>query len=124
MNLSINPSKKQPVAALAEASPRPNHSRKSVSWKNEGYVPGDVRRARGERPPSCNPNGAIVCYTCGKEGHIARECHSSLKKPSPYSEISKQLGNMQEALDKLSAESAELRAANKGVGSKYANASA
>ena len=110
--IAINTSKrKQPIAAIGREPSRNFNNRKSVSWKNEGYVPDDVREQKGGRPPAYNCDGKFVCYACGKEGHIAKEYKSFHSHEPNHSSLSQTLSNMQTAITKLSAENVDLQAA-------------
>uniref|UniRef100_A0A0E9WUD2 CCHC-type domain-containing protein n=1 Tax=Anguilla anguilla TaxID=7936 RepID=A0A0E9WUD2_ANGAN len=102
--------KRYPVAAVGRR-PHNNSSHRSVSWRNEGYVPDDIKQQRGERPLPYNLDGKFVCYACGKEGHIAKECKSFHSKGPDHSSLSQTLSSIQSAITKLSAENVDLQAA-------------
>ncbi len=70
-----------------------------VFWKREDHVSGE----REERPPPYNPDNLPVCYSCGKEGHISRECTFSLEKTGPKM----YLHQLQAKVDRLSKENEE-----------------
>ena len=107
-NNQTNAKKPHPVAAIES-----KFSQQRNVWKNEGYRPRE--RENTHRPPPYNPDEPIVCYSCNKEGHIARDCWANVRRtgprPSPYSEVNKKLSDMQAAMDKLSKENGELRVA-------------
>ncbi|XP_027000598.1 posterior protein [Tachysurus fulvidraco] len=81
-NNNANSKRSHYVSAVGVKNLNKNRA-SNVSWKKETYTTG----GRKERLPPRNPDNPLVCYSCGKEGHISRECKFSLKRSGPKTDL-------------------------------------